>query len=372
MIAAVAVLAFSMAAFPPQAAPARRATASAPARASFEQLSQAAAQARNEMRDDEAIRLYREALKLRPGWQEGLWYVGALLYENKRYPEARDALRRFLTYDPGKGAGWALLGLSEFQTREYARALDHLQRAMTLGMDDRKVLAQSVWYTAAVLQTRFEKFDDSMGLLIAMVKAGQDATPLVEPIGLAALRLPVLPSEIPPDRRKLVQMAGRAALALESVRHDEAEQLFRTMIAEYPNEPGVHFLYGAFLMGVRADEGVREMRRELEIAPSSVPARLRLAEQYVQQEQVDEALPLAEEALRLAPRNALAHMMVGEVLVAKRDLAAGIQRLEAARELSPETVRIHWDLLRAYTSAGRAEDAKREKDEIEKLSRTSQ
>jgi predicted Zn-dependent protease len=157
-------------------------------------------------------------------------------------------------------------------------------------------------------------------------------------------------------------------LALEAQHRDEAEVLFSGMVTEYPNEPGVHFLYGAFLLDVRPEDGVREMKKELDLSPSNVSARLRLAEEYVKEQQSDLALPLAQEAIQLDPKRGPAHMILGEVLVAKGDLAAGIRELETAREEAPQTVRIRWDLLRAYTSAGRSEDAKREKEDIEKLS----
>jgi predicted Zn-dependent protease len=231
-----------------------------------------------------------------------------------------------------------------------------------------KEVAQSVFYFAAALLNRFERFDESMSLLIEMVKSGQAAGPLTEPLGLAALRLPLLPSEIPADRKPMIRMAGQAALALEAQHRDEAEVLFTGMVTEYPNEPGVHFLYGAFLLDVRPEDGVREMKKELDLSPSNVSARLRLAEEYVKEQQSDLALPLAQEAIQLDPKRGPAHMILGEVLVAKGDLAAGIRELETAQDEAPQTVRIRWDLLRAYTSAGRSEDAKREKEDIEKLS----
>jgi hypothetical protein len=62
-------------------------------------------------------------------------------------------------------------------------------------------------------------------------------------------------------------------------------------------------------------------------------------------------------------------LILGEVLIAKGDVTAGIRELEQARDQAPQTVRAHWDLLRAYTAAGRSDDAKREKEEIEKLNR---
>lgn len=360
---------------PLQTAAAQRGTVSSPAKAApgesgarFNQVSQAAARARDEGRSNDAVRLYTQALALRPSWKEGLWSLSTLLYQKEQYPEARDVLRRFVAYDPDLGLGWAMLGMSEFQTREYSRSLDHLQRAMAQGMGDHKDIAQSVFYYVAMLQTRFERYDDSMGLLIAMVKSGQEAGPLTELLGLAVLRLPFLESEIPSDRHEMVRMAGEAALALEAQRRDEAERLFSSMVATYPNEPGVHFLYGAFLLDVRPEDGLRELKKELEVSPSSVPARLRLTEEYVKEQRVDLALPLAQEAVKLDPKRSPAHMMLGEVLVAKGDLGAGIKELETARDQSPQTVRIRWDLLRAYTTAGRAGDAKREKEEIEKLS----
>jgi predicted Zn-dependent protease len=377
MMPGVAFLALSVAALFSQNLPAPRGTTPPQSKAksavtkaaSFEQLSQAADRARDENRDDDAIRLYQKGLALQPAWKEGLWYLSTLLYEKERYPEARDLLRRFVAHDPDAGPGWALLGMSEFQTREYSRSLDHLQRAMALGMGGRKEMAQSVFYFVAVLRTRFEQFNESTGLLIAMVKSGQRQDLLVEPLGLAALRMPLLPAEIPADRHEMIRMAGQGALALEAQRQEEAQRLFSGIVAAYPKEQGVHFLYGAFLLDLRPQDGVAEMKRELEVSPFHVPARLRLAEEYVKEERPEEALPLAQDAVRFEPGYAPARMMLGEVLIAKGDLAGGIRDLETAEKGAPQTVRIHWDLLRAYTAAGRSNDAMREKEEIEKLNR---
>jgi tetratricopeptide (TPR) repeat protein len=369
IIGAGILMVWSMA-MPLQAAPAAHTsgTTHAEAPSGFTRVSQAAVRARDEGRQDDAVRLYKQALALHPQWKEGMWSLSTLLYDKTQYADARDVLRRFVALDPGPGLGWALLGMSEFQTRDYSRSLDHLQRAMAQGMGGQKEVAQSVFYFVAVLLNRFERFDESMNLLIEMVKSGQSVGPLTEPIGLAALRLPLLPSEIPGDRKAMIRLAGQAALALEAQHQDEAERLFTQMVAGYPNEPGVHFLNGAFLLDVRPEDGIRELKKELEVSPSNVSARLRLAEEYVREEQLALALPLAQQAIQLDPKRGPAHMMLGEVLVAKGDLAAGTRELETAREAAPETVRIRWDLLRAYTLAGRSDDAKREKEEIEKLS----
>lgn len=359
LLAAVLILPSAMTAQPQSGNAAHR---------SFQKLSQAAKQAREESRDDAAISLYQQAVKLKPEWDEGLWYLGTLLYGKERYPEACEALRRFVAQDPKIGYGWAMLGMDEFQTRDYGRALDHLQRGMALGLGDHSKMASSVFYVTAILLTRSEQFDGSMELLFSMVASGEDTAPLVEPIGLAALRLPFLPGEIPSDRREMVRRAGTAALALQAQRHEQAEKLWSDMEAAYPKEPGVHFLYGAYLLGVRPDDGIKEMKRELDISPSHVPARIRLAEEYVKRQQFDQGLSFAQEAVRLAPKYPPARVVLGEALVAKGDLAGGIRELEIVRDQIPDLVRVRWDLFRAYTTAGRTADAGREKEEIGRLS----
>lgn len=335
----------------------------------FNQLLQAAEKARDETRDDEAIQLFRRALLEQPESEEALWYLGSMLYEKQQYAEARDVLRRFLTVRSDAGPGWALLGLSEFQTREYPRALDHLERAMTQGMGDRKDLVQLVFYDVAILQTRMERYDDSLDMLLKMLSADPHQPTLAEAAGLAGLRLPLLPAEIPPDRRELIHLAGRAVLDVETQQYEQAEPALRQLVAEYPNEPGVHFLYGAYLVQLHPSDAVSEFQRELEISPSHGLARIRLADQLIAQRDFDRALILSEQATTLDPKRASAHMLTGEALIAKGNAADGLKELETAREDDPTLNRIHWDLLRAYTAAGRKHDAEREKAEIEKLYR---
>ena len=83
----------------------------------FAEVSKQAAQAREQERLDEAERLYREAVRLRPAWREGWWYLGTMLYDQDRYEEARAALRRFTTLDAKVAGGWAFLGLCEFEIK---------------------------------------------------------------------------------------------------------------------------------------------------------------------------------------------------------------------------------------------------------------
>jgi tetratricopeptide (TPR) repeat protein len=291
-----------------------------------------------------------------------------LLYEKQRYAEARDVLRQFVTLRSDAGPAWALLGLSEFQLRSYPHALQHLQRAMAQGMGDRKELIQSVYFNVVVLLTRFERYDESIDMLQRMLANGAPDPALAEPAGLAGLRLPFLPSEVPPDQLELIHLAGHAVLDVQTQHFEDAGSELKQLATSYPNEPGVHYLYGAYLVQLHPNESVAEFERELEISPSHVLARVRLAEQLIAKRDFDHGLVLAQQAFKLDPNRASAHMLAGEALVAKGNAGDGVKELETARDIDPTVVRAHWDLLRAYIASGRKEDVDREKEAIEKLS----
>jgi tetratricopeptide (TPR) repeat protein len=262
-----------------------------------------------------------------------------------------------------------MLGLSEFESHQYTRALDHLQQSEVVGLGDNKNMRTTVFYVTAILLTRSEQFDDSMDYLLARVASGGDTSSLVEPLGLSALRLPLLPAEIPAESKEMIRIAGQAVLALEEQHYADADKLFEQLEASYPDQPGVHFLVGVHLLDSRPDDAIKELKREIEISPSHVPARLRLADLYIKQQNIEVGIHYAQEALKLAPGSASAYMELGEGLIAKGDAAGGIRELEIARNASPDMVRVHWDLVRAYTAAGRTADVDREKSEIERLSK---
>jgi tetratricopeptide (TPR) repeat protein len=154
----------------------------------FAALSDAAEKARQEGRNDDAIRLYRQGLSVQPDWKQGLWFLGMLLYEKEQYAEVRDLMRRFVAVEPLAGPGWALLGLSEFQTREYPRSLEHLQHVRAIGLGKQQEMSEALFYHVSVLLTRFEQYDAAMTLLMGLRKSGSSPDLLVEPIGLSALR----------------------------------------------------------------------------------------------------------------------------------------------------------------------------------------
>ena len=337
------------------------AAACAQVRVSFEQIAKQAAASRDAEHTTEAIRLYRQAVGLRPSWNEGLWYLGYLLYTQEQYLGARDVLRCFTAQEPTTARGWALLGMSEYQTREYTRSLLHLTRALTVGIDAGDPLRRSARYETATLLTRSERYDEGLALLLEMAYAEPASAPLAEAAGLAGLRLPLLPSEIPANRSELVRMAGAAICELGGHRRSEAAALMKQLVDKYPSEPGVHFLFGAFLLDDQPAEGMAELNRELEISPGHVPALVRLAGAYLKLGEAEKARPPAEQASSLDPQSAGARLVFGRVLSELDQVPESIRELEAARDLAPADPAAHWALATAYARAGRESDAERER-----------
>src|SRR5215210_1828911 len=86
----------------------------------FERLSRQAASARLGGRMQQAISRYQAALRAKPQWIEGWWYLGTLLYDKSAFTEARDAFAQLVKLEPKAPPGWSFLGLCEFETKEYS------------------------------------------------------------------------------------------------------------------------------------------------------------------------------------------------------------------------------------------------------------
>ena len=111
---------------------------------------------------------------------------------------------------PKNGAAFAFLGLCEFGLKEYDRALQHLMQSRILGVAD-KDLGSVARYHAAILMTRIQQFQQALQTLGEFALDGTDNPRIIEAMGIATLRMAMLPNEVPPDRREMVLMAGRGS-----------------------------------------------------------------------------------------------------------------------------------------------------------------
>ena len=230
---------------------------------------------------DDAIALYAKAVKLRPDFVEGHWYQGTAYYTLEKFPECRDAFRRVTRLSPKNGGAFAFLGLCEFGLKDYDRALQHLLQSRILGVGD-KDLGGVASYHAAIIMTRIEQYEQALQTLGEFASAGNDSPRVIEAMGIATLRMAMLPNEVPPDRREMVLMAGRGSYMMATRQTAAAGTAFQAIVERYPETPNVHYAYGVFLLIEQPDKAIEQFKRELDAPAESCGVaaadRLRVSE----------------------------------------------------------------------------------------------
>jgi tetratricopeptide (TPR) repeat protein len=334
----------------------------------FTALAAKAQAAREAGNPDEALRLYQEALRLKPAWAEGWWFTGTLYYESDQYEQGRDAFRHVLSNEPKMATAWGMLGLCEFQTKQYHEALAHLQRADSLGLAGHEEIRDIVNYHRALLFTREGDFDQAMGLVALAVVRGKDNSLLVEAMGIAALHKPVLPSELPPIEREMVMDVGRALCDGSARRIADATAEFDLILKKYPDVPQLHYLAGLVLLTADPDRALAEFKAELTVSPRHAEALYSIAREYDKRSEFAAGLPYAKRVVEVNPNFAPGHALLGKVLVdSGTDVPLGISEIETSVKMSPANPQSHYVLAMAYAKAGRPADAARERAEFIRL-----
>jgi tetratricopeptide (TPR) repeat protein len=278
-------------------------------------------------------------------------------------------MRQVLRLAPKNGAAYAFLGLCEFALKDYDRSLQHLLESRFLGVGDAPELGDSARYHAAILMTRMEQFEQALETLGEFAGAGNDNPRVIEAMGIATLRMPLLPIELPPDRREMVLMAGRASYMMATRNTNSAEKAFEALAFRYPETPNVHYAFGVFLLQEKPDRAIDEFKRELELQPQHPWSLMQLAYEYLKRGEAQHALPFARQAVEAAPKAFPARKALGQALLETGDVEGAIRELETGIELAPESPGLHFTVARAYQRAGRQDDAARARNEFTRLDR---
>jgi tetratricopeptide (TPR) repeat protein len=240
-----------------------------------------------------------------------------------------------------------------------------LERGLSLGFNDNKELRSVVLYHSALFYVRYEQFEMAYEALRQL--ESYDNQKIIEAFGLIMLRMPMLPNEIPGDKREQVLLAGRAGASMAARHLDASRTYFAELLARYPNDPNVHYSFGVFVLPQDSETALKEFQRAHELDPNHQPAMVQMAFEYVKRRDYDAALPLAEKSVALAPRMFPARNVLGRVLLELGQIERAIQQLEEGVRLAPESPDMHFALARAYQRAGRKEEADREHVIFKKL-----
>jgi tetratricopeptide (TPR) repeat protein len=335
---------------------------------SFDDLARRA-QAALDSDPKEAASLFQQALAERPSWPEGWFYLGGALSRLDRNAEARDAFHQGLDLSPRNGVAWGFLGLTEYELGDLDKALASIEKGEKLGLGSNPGFEAAVRQRAATILIRSSLFDQAMSQLQPLSTRQENSPAVVEAVGLCAMAIASDPSQLTESRREVVAMAGKAMWAATSQHPKDAKEGFAELVATYPNEPGVHYAFGLFLLDSDQHQALAEFEKEMRANPDHWPALLVAAFLETRQGTPDVAIEMIGRARKVAPAsyNWLCDAETGRALLAKEQPEKAVPFFERAVKLQPDNAQSHFFLEQAYRRVGRKADAQRERAEFVRL-----
>jgi tetratricopeptide (TPR) repeat protein len=296
------------------------------------------------------------------------WRRSMLLYSAGNYSEAITALKACVAQQPNNGTAWAVMGLSEFEMKDYNNARIHLQRGQDLGLSGSAESIQLARYRLATLLIQHSEFDRATDLLVSQTAPGPRAQEVQFALGMALLRIPLLPEQVEASKKNLIQTAGELSALLQASKYDEAFPKFQSLLRQYPATPFLHYAYGTGLAALsQYDEAETQLRQEISISPKSELPYLRLASIALKTHRPADALPSAQRAVELADDSPEAHYLLGRSWLELGQQEKALQELERASKMAPGSPEVHFNLAKAYAKANEPEKAEQERSTFARL-----
>jgi len=329
-------------------------------RANFDELVNQASLARRQNDVVRAIELYSQALRLDPKWPNGWLYLGLLQYQTASYAEARDALTRFIGLTPQPEPALGLRGLCEFETGEYARSLEDISKSLSLGTAEQQRQEELLRFHQGMLFAKLGRFEEALRTYNFFAQKHISNPELPVAVGLAGLRMPLLPSEAR-EEKDLLELAGNATLDLLAGDQQQASRKFDELFRRFPDAPNEHSLYGFLLFISDPDAALTEFQHEVDLHPSNEQGQIMEAWALLMRRDPDGALPHALKAAETAPKLAAAQLVLGRSLVETGEVKNGIEHLRRGLQIEPKNLEIHIALAEAYSRIGNRQEAQRER-----------
>jgi len=335
---------------------------------SFEDLARQAA-ANLDSNPDLAAGLFKRALALQPTWAEGWLYLGGTLYRLQHFSEALQAFDTGISMSPPMGTSFAFRGLCQFELKHFDRALEDFQKGEALGLGPNHQFESVARQHAALLYIHSSLFDQALGQLQPLSNYADNSPGVLEAAGLCALTLSAWPDQLSPQKRALVDLAGKAQWAAMSRQPVEADAAYRELLTTYPLEPGVHYSHGLYLMETDQDAALAEFGEELKVNPDHWPTMIVSASLENKRGESARAMQMAQSASKLAPAayQWLCHAEIGRAYLATHSSQKAISEFQAALQQAPDNPQMHFYLEQAYRLAGNDAEAQKEKAEFIRL-----
>jgi len=245
--------------------------------------------------------------------------------------------------------------------------LNSLVQAEHLDFNEPPELARSGRLHLALALIKNGSFERSIVILTEMTRSGQKTPETVTAAGIAGLRRPLVPPEVPEGDRDIVVKLGDAMSSAMEQDAKVAISKFETVVGEHPDEPNVHFRFGAYLMGQDPERGITEIERALQLDPKHLPALVSMSTIYLKRGEIEKSKMYAEKSVEAGPSDFSTHIALGRVMLEGDDVEGAARELELAVRLAPQVPEAHFSLASAYSRLGRKADAEREREEFQRL-----
>ena len=319
-----------------------------------------AIQAQNAGNASAALRLYREALGQSPGWTDGWWRYGGMLYESKQYAVAGQAFARLTELAPENSLGFALLGLCEFEQSDWDNARLHLNKALNHGKLPAEIAQVSTFDLGLVL-LHLNNRDGAIVAFKLLMHQAPNYPDLALALGAAELNFSSLPTAHD-HGFEVAQLAGAAAVAVVTDQPKEAERLYRQLIEEHPSQSYAHFCLGLFFESEhRDDEAQKEFHDETLVNPGNALPWIWIARVALLQQDPKTARSALAHSRDIDPHNPIAFLIEGRSFMLEHQWEQALVPLQEAEKRAPQSSEVHYALASTYSALHRVEAAKMER-----------
>jgi Flp pilus assembly protein TadD len=288
-----------------------------------------------EQKYGKALKHFQQAGQLNPSTPGLMRNLGTAAFQVENYGESARALATVVSANPEDASSRMMLAMSQFSLERFTEAEKNFTPISQLVMQDPRT-AYAWAYT--LVRTHQPLQADA----IADILSGRD---------------------LPPDARLLV-----CKLYTASENFEHAVSCLRTLLAQNPSMPDVHYELGATLIRLdRPAEAIPEFQTALKLDPPDLDAKYDLAYALLETQQKDAAIPLLQSVLAVNPNYSEAQYQLGKLLLDQDKVGEAASHLESCAKLDPDNAIVHYQLQVAYRRMGRKEDANRELERYKDL-----
>jgi len=320
-------------------------------------------------RPDRAAQEFAAILELDPDNIDARGNLGVLLYFQGDYTKAAPELRAAIKLRPALSKIQALLGMCEKRMGQIASAQLDLEKSFPKLQEEK--LRVEVGMELIEIDYTSGDLDKAAGVVSVL----RQLKPADTNILYAAHRIYAdLADETMLSVAMLAPNSGRMhqLMAHEMARQGNIEGAIahdREAIKIEPKLPGIHFELAEMLRTSSADSGAVESEYQAALAdnPFDEKSECRLAEIASRRSDLKSAAAHYSRALELQPNDADANLGYAKILIAMNQPEKAETLLQRATRLEPYNAVTHYRLSMVYRRLGRADDARRELSEFQRL-----